>query len=477
MSGAPDPLRRPSVLVVGGGLAGMAAAAALRAGGLHVSLYERAKHLGGRAGSFRDPKTGRWIDFCRHVSMGCCTNFADFCRRIGVAECFHRYARLHFFSPDGTRHDLVPRGWLPAPLHLLPDLLRMGYLTRRERCAVVHAMWRLARQPAANRPDEQTIGQWLRRQGQSDRVIDRFWATVLVSALGETVDRASLSASRKVLVDGFLGARRACELHVPQCSLQELFDRRAAKRLGEQGVAVHRNSPVAGIEIDARRASAVVLSDGSRCESDFVVLAVPWRRIRSLFPNTPHPAVPALSGTEQIRSAPITAVHLWFDAPLTELPHAVLIGKLSQWLFRDRTGAFSADSGSAHYHQVVISASHMLGGRRRDDILAEVLRDLRSLWPSAHSARLLHWRVATRPAAVLSACPGLDDLRPGQRTPVENLFLAGDWTATGWPSTMEGAVRSGYLAAEAVFERLHRNARILVPDLPRGRLARVMLGL
>jgi hypothetical protein len=189
-------------------------------------------------------------------------------------------------------------------------------------------------------------------------------------------------------------------------------------------------------------------------------------------------AMPALKGVTEIRPAPITAVHLWFDRPINSLPHAVLVGRLAQWVFNP--GRCSAPPGACepwHYHQVVISGSHELAGRSREEVVADVRRDLEAIWPDAGKARLLHWRLVTRPVAVFSCRPGLERLRPPQQTPIENLMLAGDWTATGWPATMEGAVRSGYLAIEAVLRSLGTDNRLLVPDLPRSWLARWLFGL
>ncbi len=480
MSAAEDRPRRPSVAVVGGGLAGLAAATAASEHGLHVELFERRKYLGGRTSSFRDPVTGSLVDDGQHVSMGCCTNLADFCRRTGVADCFQRYRTPHFFDffgPQGTRYDFAPSSWLPAPLHLASPLMRLGYLTIGERWAVGRAMRRLARANVGEPENEETIGGWLRRQGQSQRSIEYFWSVILVGAFSEPLDCISLSAAKKVFVDGFLAARTAYEIEVPKIPLGEI-QRRIAARLAEQDVAVHLGTPVGQIDGDARRATAVVLSDGRRREFDFVVVAVPWGRVRALFSEVMLSAVPALEGASRIRPAPITTVHLWLDRQITTLSHAVLVGKLGQWVFNHgRRGISEEESEPWYYYQVVVSASHDLAGRSRQDVLAEVRGDLEATWAEARGARLLHWRLVTHPTAVFSCRPGLERWRPPQQTPVENLLLAGDWTVTGWPATMESAVRSGYLAVEAVLKSLGEGKPLLVPDLPRSRLTRLLFGL
>ena len=460
---------KTSVGIIGGGLAGLAAAVALCEHAFRVEIFEARRRLGGRAGSFRDPATGRFVDHCQHVSMGCCTNLADFCRRVGIAELFRRDKVLHFMSPDGRRFDLSRSPWLPAPLHLAPSLLRLGYLTWRERLGVGGALLRLVREPAVDSDNDLTIGQWLRDRRQSQRAIDRFWSVLLVSALGETVDLASLAAARKVLVDGFLAARQAYELELPTAPLGDLFGERLTHWLSDRDVQVHLGTAAAQLQGDAAAVHRVELADGTQHEFDYVVVALPWRRVRAVFSDPVASAVPGLSAVKQIESAPITAIHLWLDRPITPLPHAVLIGRLSQWVFNGGEQVLQQDqSQKAYYYQVVISASRQLAGRQREEVVEQVRNDLNSVWPGASKAKLRHWRMVTQHDAVFSTRPSVEALRLPQQTAIRNLVLAGDWTQTGWPSTMEGAVRSGYLAAEAVLRSAGHDSQVLVPDLARG---------
>ena len=465
--------RVPRVAVIGGGISGLAAAVAAAENGLSVEVFESRRKLGGRAGSFRDRVSDQPVDYCQHVAMGCCTHLADFCRRIGAADCFSRQRRLHFVGPTGTRHDFAAARLLPAPLHLFPGLMRLGYLSLAERLRIVRTIGRLAREePSGDDPGE-TIGRWLHGQGESARALSRFWSVVLVSALGETLDRASLPAARKVFVDGFFASARAYELEVPNVPLQEIFDRRAGQWLERHGVVLHRGTRIDRIDGDSRRATALVTATDNRSEFDFYVVALPWRRVRSVFAPQMLDALPELDGVDRIESAAITAVHLWFDRPITRLPNAVLVERLSQWVFNH--GPTQPSSGMptpAHRYQVVVSASGELCHRGRRSVVDEVCGELREIWPAARDAKLLNWRISTNREAVFSVRPGVDRHRPGQSTSIENLMLAGDWTNTGWPATMEGAVRSGYLAIEAIQTALGRDARLLAADLPRGWLAR-----
>jgi squalene-associated FAD-dependent desaturase len=491
-----DPLR---VAIIGGGLAGLAAAVALSGRGLHIALFEAKRRLGGRAGSYLDRESGELIDHCQHVAMGCCTNYLDFCQRTGIADLFDRHKTLYFFGPDGRRSDFRPSRWLPAPLHLLPALVGLKHLTFGDKLAIARATLRLIRTPKGSgvlggnslekkgsvsppkTPDplssDPVVLDWLHKQRQPERAIERFWQVVLVSALGESLDRASLAAARKVFLDGFIAHPGACHVLVPKVPLGELYDVRVAHWLQARGVAIRLESPVEQILGDAEdNAVGIRLDGGKELPFDHVILAVPWRRAADLLSASLLDRAPLLAQARLLASAPITGVHLWLDRPITDLPHAVLVGRLSQWVFR-RTDLQSVVTGriaNPSYYQVVISASHDLAGREREAIRDEVLDDLRAIFPAAGAANLLRWQMITEQEAVFSYRPGLDEVRPRQTTPVPNLVLAGDWTRTGWPATMEGAVRSGYLAAEAILARIGRPERILVPDLPRGWLVKAL---
>jgi len=492
-----------TLAIVGGGLAGMAAALEAAQRGLQVELFEQTASLGGRAGSFFDPLAGRWIDHCRHVGMGCCTHFLDFCRRAGLDDCFERVETYHFIDPDGRRHDFTPSRWLPAPLHLLPGLMNLKFLSLGERWKIAGALLRLQRTgpvragvdsenasseavrswPARGKSlgrqsarAEETIGGWLRRRGQSDRAIERFWSLVLESALSETVDHAALSAARMVFQNAFLAPRGASDLIVPRMALRDIFHVRAGKSLRDRGVAIHAGVAVRRIARDGREAIVLTLADGSQQRFDAAIAAVPWRRVRRLFDETLWAAMPRAANVDRIEPAAITAVHLWFDRPILGVPRAVLVGRLSQWVFSEYatatpgrecvTGRGTAEGGCtpcshATYCQVVISASHRRAALGREALLAEVRRELEAVWRGVERKhrdagesppRLLHARVVVRPAAVFSVAPGAERFRPPQRTPLGNLALAGDWTDTGWPGTMEGAILSGRRAVEAIVD-------------------------
>ncbi len=461
---SPTNVSRPRVAIVGGGLAGLAAAAALSPRGCQVDLFESRRRLGGRAGSYFDRFSGESIDHCQHVAMGCCTNFLDFCRNAGIDDLLVRYSTLHFFGPDGRRSDFTPSAWLPPPLHLAGPLFSLQYLSWADKLAISRAMLALVRMRHKDTIDSCTVLDWLRFQRQSSTAIERFWKVILVSALDESLERASLAAARKVFVDGFLANRRAADIFVPRVSLDELYDCRAAAWLEKQGARIHRETGVEGLIECDQRAKGLRLADGESVDCDFLILAVPWTRVGKLLTPQLQAAIDPQSRFATIPSSPISSVHLWFDRQITELPHAILVERLSQWIF----ARSSQPNAKEHYYQVVISASFDLAARDRQSVIDQVVADLKFAFPRASAANLLRWQLITEQQAVFSVQPGLDAIRPAQQTAIPNLMLAGDWTRTGWPATMEGAVRSGYLAAEAVLASLGRPEQILVPDLSRN---------
>jgi squalene-associated FAD-dependent desaturase len=456
--------KKPRVAIIGGGLAGLASAVALAERDCSIELFESRRKLGGRAGSFTDSASGESIDHCQHVAMGCCTNFLDFCRRTGIDDLLQRHQTLHFFGPDGRRSDFRPSGWLPAPLHLAGPLFSLKFLSLTDKISIARAMLRLVRMQQCAAADAPTVMTWLRQQGQNETVIQRFWQVVLVSALGESLDRASMLAARKVFLDGFLRHRTSSHALVPKVSLAELYDDRVATWLRSQGVQIHLQSSIEALLGNAGQIRGIQVASG-QCEFDFVILAIPWRRVAALMPEPVRIAVDPIGQFAAIAGAPITAVHLWFDRPITDLPHATLVGRLSQWVFPHTK---KSNNDGEHYYQIVISASHNLAGRSRDAIVEEVSAELTAAFPDASRARLLRAQIVTQHDAVFSCSPAVEAIRPSQKTSVRNLFLAGDWTATGWPATMEGAVRSGYLAAEALLAQLGRPERILAADLPQS---------
>jgi squalene-associated FAD-dependent desaturase len=344
----------------------------------------------------------------------------------------------------------------------------MKTLSLGDRLGIIRAMTRLMRRPIDD-DDPQTVGAWLADQGQSPAAIERFWGPVLISALGESLERASLKYARKVFVDGFLAHRNAYEIDVPTVALGEMYGPRLIDSLQKAGVDVQLGSTVEAVTAAADGGLHLRFADGETARFDAVVVALPWRRAADLLGEF-HEAWPAIDAWRAFGSAPISGVHLWFDRPLTELPHAVLVGTLAQWLF-----VRGAAGDGTTYHQVVVSASHDLATMDQQAVVDRITAELDEVFPAARGAKLVRWKIVTEREAVFSVRPGLDRVRPAQATPIPGLFLAGDWTATGWPATMESAVRSGYAATEQVLQSFGERRQFVVDDLPRHWLVRTLI--
>ena len=484
----------PRVLIIGGGLAGLAAAAALASRGISCRILELRQQLGGRASSFVDSESGEVLDNCQHVSMGCCTNLAHFCETIGATRCFQRETELTFIGPTGQA-TVMRAAPLPAPLHLFPSLASLHWLTWGERVQLLRGLSKLLKTPYENLRG-QRLSDWLDHAGQSERVRSGFWHLVLVSALSETLDRIDAAYARKVLLDGFARHRSGWEVLIPTVSLTDLYDRVAAQWLTAHDVTVDRGCGVDSLHHEGGRITHLMTRDRERIEVEDVIAAVPPYRLIPLLEPDGKPAAAApesfiragqlrefcgqLAG---LQTAPIASVHLWFDRPLTDLRHAVLVDRLGQWMFNrstdhrpTKTSPPQDGSPAEWYCQVVISASRDVEKLGHQETIHAVAEELRTIWPQSGAVRLLRGRVVVERRAVFSVTPGIDAIRPAQQSPISNLQLAGDWTQTGWPATMEGAVRSGYLAAENVLRRMGRPDRLVQPDLPIPWLSRMAFG-
>jgi squalene-associated FAD-dependent desaturase len=439
------------VIVIGGGLAGLAAAAALGSAGHSVTLFEGRPFPGGRATSYEigAASEAELIDNCQHILLRCCGNLLDFYQRLGVEKDIEFHREFTFIEPGG-RSSILKAGMLPAPAHFTESFVKLTFLTLAEKIAVGRAL--LAMESEKNRADLDriTMLDWLREKKQPAQAIERFWRQILVSAINEELDRMAASHGLQVFRLGFLARKDAYHMGIPNVPLGELYSSEIWKRF--RNVQLRLRTPVARVNVEGNRVRAVV-SSGTEGEqehtADFYVSAVSFERVASVIPGL---AIDFAA----FEHSPITGVHLWFDRPVTQLPHATLLDRTMQWMFNKRDG---------RYLQLVVSASRSLVAMPRADVIALALRELAEFFPAVREAKLEKAHVVKEIRATFSAKPGLEPLRPVARTGVSNLFLAGDWTRSGWPSTMEGAVRSGHIAAEAVTEAAGKPAKFLIPDI------------
>ncbi len=443
------------VLVLGGGLAGLAAATALAPRGFQVTLLEARNRLGGRAGSFQDAATGQLIDACQHVSMGCCTNFAHFCRTVGIAHLLQPQRRLYFMTPDRRVSRFRADAW-PAPLHLARSFASAHFLSVGDKARIAYGLGCIQRGGDEDPPFQD----WLAQHWQTPRTIERFWGLVLTSALNETPERVGLRYARKVFVDGFLRHPKGFEVELPTVPLGRLYGDELQGWLARHGVELRLGRGVQRLHVMNRRVIGLALRSDEILETEWIIAALPFDRLLSVLPPEIIDGDPYFANLRHLTTSPITSVHVWFDRPITKLPHVVLVDCVGQWVFPRGEVA-----PGEWYVQIVVSAARQFRGLGHEEVQRRVVEELRRLFPAGQAASVLRARVVTEHAATFSAVPGVDRWRPPQTSPLENLFVAGDWTATGWPATMEGAVRSGYLAAEALMRRCGVEVKLVQPDL------------
>lgn len=426
----------------------MSCAVALHSAGFTVDLYEAGPRLGGRAGSIplepADPAAGL-IDNCQHILLGCCRNLRDFYRRLGVADLIRFYEAFFFIEPGGRLSVLRPSP-LPGPARFAPALLRLRFLGAREKLALVRALAGVRRQFATRTDlDAITMLDWLHEQRQPATGIARLWRPVLVSAINEEPERVAARHGLQVFWLGLLAGGDAHRMGVPAVPLAELYSSDRWQRFPR--VRIHLRSPVRGWMTEGARVRGLLTAEGPQ-SADFYVSALPYDRLGAL-------AGELGLDLSAFEPSPITAIHLWFDRPVMELPHAALLNRTIQWVFNKREG---------RYLLAVVSASRSLLALAGEQVIKLALEDLEEFFPRVRQARLENARVVKEPRATFSARPGLEALRPPSVTRLRNLFLAGDWTRTGWPATMESAVRSGYLAAEAVTAAAGEPRRFIIAD-------------
>jgi zeta-carotene desaturase len=452
------------VAVIGGGLAGLASACALAESGFRVNLFERRPYLGGRASSYQHPGTGEVVDNCQHLLLGCCTNLRGFYGRLGVEDKIGWYDEFTFLEPGGRPSVIKPHP-LPAPFHTVPAFLGVGCLTWADKLSIARAMAVIA--PRLPRETSEPFLSWLKRHGQTGGAIERFWRPILVSALNEDLERISVPHAAQVVRKSFLNSAAAGRIGLPSVPLTELYDG-ADNYIRARGGEVQLRAAIESFCV--QDAGVKLVMNGLEALFDYLVLAVPGDAAARMLPLSPS--------TESLRNclakletSPITGIHLWFDRQITELMHAVLLDRTIQWMFHKSRLLGRNSEGS--YVELVVSASRSLVEKSKSEIVELALKELGEFFPAVRQSRLLKSTVIKEVHATFSPQPGVDSFRPQARTIWPRVFLAGDWTATGWPATMEGAVRSGYLAAEALARAAGRDESFLLPDLPPAGLMRL----
>jgi zeta-carotene desaturase len=451
-----------TVMVVGGGVAGISAACALADAGFRVMLLERRGYLGGRAASYFHPGTGEVIDNCQHVLFGCCTNLLNLYRKLGVEDRIFWDSRMTLMEPGGRRSVLKPSK-LPAPMHGLPAILRAKCFSAADKASLLWAMgiMILSRRPKPGR----SLQSWLDAHLQTTGAQRRFWELVIASALNASMDQIDLAYAQKVIRELFLNSPAAGAMGMSRVPLSDLYAGTAEYLETRRGRLLHgQNVTAAQWDENTRRWS--ISCEGETLQAEHLVLALPFEAMAKLLPQMPQ-----CEATQNLQSRlnelmhwPICSVHLWFDREITELDHAVLLDREIHWMYHKSRWQPSR-TGDGSYVELVISATREFAALGRQQAIDRATEQLAEFFPAVKTARVVKSALVKEVRATFGVPPGIDAIRPDAISPWPQCFLAGDWVQTGWPATMEGAARSGYLAAEALCRSVGDPRQILAAEL------------
>jgi zeta-carotene desaturase len=437
-------------------------------------LLERKPYVGGRAYSYLHPALNEVID-SQHVLLGCCTNLIDLCRLAGTERKIRWYDAIPFLEPgrdggEARRSDLVPGG-LPSPAHSMMSFLGAPMLSVRDKAGIARGLMEFMHGIPAN--DDEAFSEWVRRTGQTQHAVRHFWEPIVVSTLNDTFERTSTRYAAKVMYESLLKSAEGGRFGIPAEPMSEFYA--ALSGLAErQGTEVRLRASVEKIE-QTDRVWRAVMGDGDVVSAKALVLALPFEQAQRLLGTIAEPSAAqraAMKSFAQFMHAPITTIHLWLDREVTEIEHAALLDTRIQWMF-NKSRIRRSDAGE-HYYELVISASHAELKKTREEIVSSAIAELKSFFPAARAAKIVRAGVLKEARATFSVTPGLEVFRPEPDACGDGLYLAGDWTKTDWPSTMEGAARSGRIAAQRVARDAGGTQQFLTPELPARGLMRML---
>jgi hydroxysqualene dehydroxylase len=466
---------KADAIVIGGGFAGLSAATALAERGARVVVLEARATLGGRATAFTDPATGERVDNGQHVLFGCYHETFRFLRRIG-AEAHVRVQRrlaIDMIDRDGCWSRLACPA-LPSPFHLLAGVMRWDALGWRDRIAVARMHKALSAPPdggtdtrhAGERASRargpvasgETVRDWLMRHRQTPRAVEMLWEPLAVAALNQPIDKAAASAFAAILRPMFSDDPRNAALALPAKPLDEMYAQPARSYIEQRGGCVRLSSPAiiecgAGPSVPPELAGAAphVVVRGEHLTAGVVICAVPWHGLSAVLPQRPVALADVLDAADRTEASPIVTVNLWFDRVVTSSPVIGLPGRTLQWVF-DKRAVFGAH---ASHLSLISSGAQAVVSATNQDLIELALAEVWDALPAVRAANLLRGVVVREKKASFSLEPGQPP-RPGTRTRVPGLLLAGDWIDTGLPATIEGAVISGHRAARMALESIDR---------------------
>lgn len=438
------------VIVIGGGFAGLSAATALTQANHKVILLEGRQVLGGRAFSFPDTVTGDSVDNGQHLFMGCYFETIKFLHRIGSGEglVFQSTMEIPFVGAGGRRAMLkcLP---LPSPWHLYSGLLRLKTLSLADRWRLRFVEQELRKPATVAELDSITVDAWLQRCRQSERARRNLWDLITIACLNEDPRIASAYPFVSVLKQAFFEDSQSSQLAYANVGLSDLYVKEALRYMEFRGGEVRAKTPVHRLDIQEGVVTGVQLRSGEHLEADAVVSAVPPWSLLKLVPADVLEREPYFAQLQRLRYAPIISIHLWFDREITKDLFAALLDTQTQWLF-NRSRIHKDPKTEKGYVSLVISGAHTFADWDDKKVLSMALAELKRLYPEAERAALIRSLVIKESHATLSPVVGSEQYRPVHAAPLKNLWVAGDWTRTGLPATIESACVSGHRCAELI---------------------------
>jgi squalene-associated FAD-dependent desaturase len=434
------------VVIIGGGFAGLSAATLLAERGARVLVLDARPRLGGRATAFEDRDSGELVDNGQHVMFGCYRDTLAFLKRIGADGNVQTQPALEipFIGRDGRRTELRCPAWLPAPLHLLGGVLGWRGLPLRDRVSALRlAPALLSRTADSPFTSGSSVLHWLQAHGQSPGIITALWEPLAVAALNQPIEQAAAAPFRRVLQEMFSADRTAASLVLPKLPLDEMYAEPARAYIERHGGKV-RTGALARVVADDNGVTAVEVR-GERTATTHVISAVPWHGMRTLFTSVPPALARTVADASAMSSMPIVTVNLWYDRVVMQDAFVGLTGRTVQWIF-DKRRVFGE---AASHLSLVVSAAEAVTRMTRDELVGIAVREVADALPGARDAVLIGATVVREKQATFSLTPG-QPRRPEPVTPVPGFLLAGDWTATDLPGTIESAALSGHRAALAV---------------------------
>jgi len=440
-----------TVIVLGGGLAGISAACSLLDRGYRVTLFEKRPFLGGRAFSFHDPQLNCEVDNGQHVFMGCCTYYIELLRTLGAESKTYLQDRLKTEVVLNGKRAVLKSIPSLGPLHLLPSLALYPHIGLLDKLRVAYGLMRLKltdRRRNVHRLDQQTFYRWLKRHHQSDRAIDNLWNLIILPTLNDDIRDVSADMGVMIFQEGLLKEPRDAAIGYSRVGLTSLTGEPAQQFIESRGGKVIHRATAKSLTLEGGQISSVELADGSTHSADAYVSALPFDAFMQVLPEqvTENSYFLAIG---ELDFSPILGIHIWYDRPVMETDFVSFLDSPVQWVFnRSLIQGKSAESGQ--HICISISGAWDYVNRPKEELSDLFAEEMARLFPRARDAEIQRLLVVKQPQATFRPKAGALAHRPSQQTPIPNLFLAGEWTDTGWPSTIEGAVRSGVFAVDAL---------------------------